>query len=258
VEQVPAERAIVGEARHRRSRGEHQMEGHASGEGGDRHGLVVDGHNALPAADLLLHEVLEQVAALGAVRVSGEALALARHGRRHERERVELSVRVRKRRSRLLALVHDHVDVGRVVVCAHPLAPHGHRGVHLGGVELGERGHSVGRVDNDLVGADRRALGEQVGLAAPGGQRIRARAAAVARQGRVEVRHHPDTPVAVLAQRVHLGRRPVLVPGRERVALGIDRLPRLHVEERAGPRAALARDDHTQAGERVDAEFRTH
>ena len=62
--------------------------------------------------------------------------------------------------------------------------------------------------------------------------------------------------LAVLAERVHLRRRAVLVPGRERVALGVDRRARRDVEEGAGPRAALPGDDHAQAGQRVDAQLR--
>jgi hypothetical protein len=46
------------------------------------------------------------------------------------------------------------------------------------------------------------------------------------------------------------------VAGRKRVALGVDRLARIHVEEGARARAALARDDHAQAGDRIDPQFR--
>ena len=84
VEQPPAEWPVVGETCHRGARRELDVERHACGERGDRHGLVVDRHDALAAAHLLLDEVLEQVAALGAVRVRGEALALARHRGGHE------------------------------------------------------------------------------------------------------------------------------------------------------------------------------
>ena len=53
------------------------MEGHARGERADRDGLGVHGHQPLAAAHLLLDHVLEEVAALGALGVGGEALALA-------------------------------------------------------------------------------------------------------------------------------------------------------------------------------------
>ena len=82
-----------------------------------------------------------------------------------------------------------------------------------------------------------------------------ASAVAVRERG-IEVRHDPHLPAAVVTQRVELRRRAVLVAGGERVALGIDRLARRHVEERARARAALARDDHPQARERVDAQLR--
>jgi hypothetical protein len=124
VDQVPAERAVVGEARRRLPRHDLEVEGHSCGERRDRHGLVVDRDDPLPTAHLLLDEVLEKVAALGAVGVGGEALSLARHGGGHERQRVQLRVRVRQRRARLLALVHDHVDVRGAIVCSHALAPH--------------------------------------------------------------------------------------------------------------------------------------
>ncbi len=56
---------------------------------------------------------------------------------------------------------------------AHALAPDRHRGLDLLGLELGQRGHRVGRVHDHLVRAARRAAGEQVGLAAAAGERVR-------------------------------------------------------------------------------------
>ena len=79
---------------------------------------------------------------------------------------------MRERGARLLALVHDHVHIRRVRVRAHALAPDGHRGLDLVGRELGERVHGVGRVHDHLVRAERGPRAEQVGLAAPGGERI--------------------------------------------------------------------------------------
>ena len=54
---------------------------------------------ALAPPHLLLHQVVEQVAAHRARRVGGEALALAGDRRRHEVQRVELGVGVRQRGS---------------------------------------------------------------------------------------------------------------------------------------------------------------
>ena len=135
-----AERAVVREARGAGGAGHDlEVERHARRERAERHRLVVDRHDPLAPAHLLLEQVLEQVAALGAVGVGGEALALARDRGGHERQRVELRVRVRQRRARLPALVDDHVDVGGVRVRAHALAPDGHRRLDLLGLELGQR-----------------------------------------------------------------------------------------------------------------------
>ena len=153
-----AERAVVGEARRGPARDDLHVERHARAEGTERHRLGVDRHDALAPAHLLLHHVLEQVAALGAVGVGGEALALARHRGGHEGQRVELRVRVRQRGARLPALVHDHVHVRRARVLAHALAPDRHRRLHLLGRQLGQRVHRVGRVHDHLVRAHARAV----------------------------------------------------------------------------------------------------
>src|SRR4051795_11392385 len=74
-------------------------------------------------ANLLLHEVAEQVAAHRPRCVRGEALPLAGDRGRHEPERVELRVRVWKRGAGLAALVDDEVAAGAAGVGAHALAP---------------------------------------------------------------------------------------------------------------------------------------
>ena len=89
-----------------------------------QHGLVVDRDDPLAPADLLLHEVGEQVAAHRAHGVGAEALALAGDRGGHEVQRVELRVRVRQRGAGLVALVDDQVHGRRASgVGAHALAP---------------------------------------------------------------------------------------------------------------------------------------
>ena len=97
-------RAVVLEARPRRGAGASmQLERHARGVGRHQHGLVVDRDDPLAPADLLLHEVGEQVAAHRAHRVGAEALALAGDRRGDEVERVQLRVGVRERGAGLAA-----------------------------------------------------------------------------------------------------------------------------------------------------------
>ena len=79
---------------------------------------------------------------------------------------------MRQRRPGLLALVDDDVDIRRIRVRAHPLAPDRHRRLDLVGLELGQRADRVGRVDDHLVGAERRLRREQVRLAATARERV--------------------------------------------------------------------------------------
>ena len=207
--------------------------------------------------DLLLDEVLQQVAAHRALGVGAEALALAGHDGGDEVQRVDLRVRVRQRGAGLAALVDDDVHVGRAVlgVRAHPLAPHVERVDDLADLEVGERGDRVRGVDDDLVRAARRRDGEQVGL----GEGLRRRAARVER--RIEVGHDAHAPArgvrrtAVGAQRVGLRRRAVLVTLEEGILLGVDRVGRRGGQAAARPRGAVGSDDRPVAGERIDADF---
>ena len=86
---------------------------------------------------LLLQQVGQQVAPLGPQRIGGEALPLAGDRGRHERQRVELGVRVGQRRSGLPRPRSRSRARRRASACvAHALAPHAHRRLHLSGVEL--------------------------------------------------------------------------------------------------------------------------
>ena len=110
--------APVGPSSSKRARGaprrEHEVERDARGVGRHQHGLVVDRDDPLAPADLLLHEVGEQVAAHRAHGVGAEALALAGDRGGDEVQRVELRVRVRERGAGLAALVDDQVPAGGV------------------------------------------------------------------------------------------------------------------------------------------------
>ena len=211
-----AERAVVLEPRQRPPRHDLQLEGHARGERADGHRLVVDRHDPLAPLHLLLQQVLQQVAALRALRVGGEALALARHGRRHERQRVELRVGVRQRGAGLAALVHDHVHVRGRRVLAHALAPHAHRGLDLLGLELGERRHRP-RASSRSPRARRAPAARRTAPARrvprPAGPVPGVRLAG--RQRRVEVRHHAHPPARAVrrACRPGAGRRPRAASG---------------------------------------------
>ena len=190
VHEVRAERAVVLEARARAARGDHQLERQPRGVGRDQHRLVVDRHDALAPAHLLLHEVAEQVAAHRARGVGAEALALARDGRRDEVQRVELGMGVRQRRAAEVPLVDEHVHAGRAGVRAHARAPGLHRHGDLLRRDVGQRGHRVGRVDDHLVRAGRRLRAEQVGLGL-GRQRRRPRARAPGRGSAPRARSSP-------------------------------------------------------------------
>ena len=122
-------RALVLEARARPARGEHELVGQPRRVRGHQHRLVVDRHDPLAPADLLLHEVAEQVAAHRAHGVGAEALALAGDRGGDEVQRVELRVGVRERGAALAALVDEQVHAGGAGagVDAHPLAPALHR-----------------------------------------------------------------------------------------------------------------------------------
>ncbi len=138
--------------------------GTAGAVGRHQHGLIVDGDDPLTPADLLLDQIGQQVAAHGAGRICAEPLALARDRRGHEVERIQLGVGVGQRRARLAPLIDDQVHIGRLPVGPHALAPHLHRLLHLLGLELGQRNHGLGRVDDHLVGPVRRPRPEQVGV----------------------------------------------------------------------------------------------
>ncbi len=185
VQQRGAERAVVLEARPRAARGDHELVRDARRVRRHRHRLVVDRDDAVAPADLLLHEVAEQVAAHRARRVGGEALALAGDRGGHEAQRVELGVGVRERGAGLAALVDDQVParaVRRARACARARPPS--RSASCVGLELDERVDHVGRVDDHLVVAGGRLRGVEVrvgvrlGLVRVGGQRrvqVRAR-----------------------------------------------------------------------------------
>ena len=253
VQERGAERPVVLEPRARAARGEHELEREPRRVRRHQDRLAVDRDDPLAPPDLLLHEVAEEVAAHRPRRVRAEALALARHGGGDEVERIELRVRVRERGAAEVALVDDHVDVGRVGVCAHPLAPRRHRARDLVRLEVAERADGVGRVDDHLVGAGGRLRAEQVGDGL-GLQRLE-----TGGEGGELVRDGADGPAgavgaaAVRPHGGHLGRRLVLVPGEERVALRVDRGGRVEVEGAAGAVLAGGGDDHLEPAERVDA-----
>ena len=100
VQERRAGRAVVLEALAAPSRREHERVLVARRVRARQHGLVVDRDDAVAAADLLLDEVLEQVAAHRAHGMGAEALALARDARRHEAQREELRMGMRLRRAR--------------------------------------------------------------------------------------------------------------------------------------------------------------
>ena len=140
VQEGGAGRAVVVEARAGPARGEHELVGKARAVGDHQDRLVVDRDDPLVELDLLLDEVLEQVAAHRPLRVRAEALALARDGGGDEVERVDLRVGVGQRGAGLAALVDDHVDVGGVLgVRAHAVAPDADGGLHLLDVEVRQR-----------------------------------------------------------------------------------------------------------------------
>ena len=74
--------------------------------------MVVDRDDALAAAHLLLQYVTQQAATHRAGVVCCEALALARHQRGNDVERIQLSVRVLQRGTCGMTLVDHHVHVG--------------------------------------------------------------------------------------------------------------------------------------------------
>jgi len=100
-----------------------------------QHRLVVDRDDPLAAADLLLHDVLEQVAAHRAGGMRAEALALAGDGGGHESQREQPRGEWPGRG----VLVDAEVHVGRVAVRAHALAPQLGGGAQLVDGQLGER-----------------------------------------------------------------------------------------------------------------------
>ncbi len=172
-----------------------------------------------------------RLVAHGARRVRPRALALARHVRGDEVQRVQLRVGVRQRRPRLAALVDDQLHVRAPRVRAHPLAPHPHRRDHLLDGELRQRVHRLGRVHDHLVRAPRGHRREQIGAASGRVATVPGLAGRVER-GK-EVGHHPDCPAGSVGphppsgpQRVQLRRRAVLVALGERVLLGVDRVRR--------------------------------
>ena len=232
VQQARAGRPVVLEARASPARDEHERERVLRGVRAQQHRLVVDRDDPLAAADLGLHEILEQVRPHRAGGVRPEALALARNGGRHEVQRVQLGVRVSVRGGGLGALVDAQVQAGGRGVRAHPLAPRVDRHRDLLGGQLGERVRRLRGVDDDLVRAVRRqrseelrlVLGRPVGTAGLE-QRLRARHDAHAPAGRVG-------PAAAGPDGVELGRGALLVTLCERIAGGVDRLRRRDVHAR--------------------------
>src|SRR5512132_2621272 len=73
VQQGGARRPLVVEAGARYARGEHELERQAPAVGRHEHGLVVDRDDALAELDLLLDEVLQEVAAHRPLRIGAEA-----------------------------------------------------------------------------------------------------------------------------------------------------------------------------------------
>jgi hypothetical protein len=255
VEERGAQRPVILEARPRAPRRQQQLERRDRGVGRHQHRLVVDRHDPLAPPHLLLDEVGEQVAAHRAHGVRGEPLALAGDQRRYKAERVQLRVRVRKRRPGSAALVHEQVPARRRGVRAQPLAPDLQRGGQLLGRQVGERGDGARRVHDHLVRTARRLRGEEVRV------RLGRRYGRVRLERRVQVGHdaqRPARPVrlaALGADGMDLGRRAILVALEERVGLGIDRLRRLDGVAVAGPRGASGGDDRLQPRQRVDADL---
>jgi hypothetical protein len=190
--------------------------------------------------------------------VRAEALALAGHAGGDEVERVELRVGVGERGAGLAPLVDDEVEVGRAVVRAHALAPGLDRDGHLAGPQLGQRHDRVRGVDDHLVPAAGGLRGEQVGLG------VARRRLGVLEQRRIEVRHDAHAPARRVgtaragADRVHLGRRLVLVALGEGIAGGIDRWTRGDGEDVARAVGAPGGDDRLEPGERVDPDLVRH
>ena len=172
------------------------------------------------------------------------------------------------------ALVDDQVDVGRVGVGAHPLAPRGDRRREALVGQLGEGRGVLGRADDHLV----RALApgaRRTGSARPRGgwrragrpsrtARSRAAACAVALAGEhgIEVRHRARQPArrvglaAVGPVRPDLGRRAVLAPLAEGTLLGGVGLASGRLRgERVRALGPARGEDRPQAGELVDADL---
>ena len=170
-------------------------------------------------------------------------------------------MRVRQRRARHAALVHEHVHVSGRLVRAHALAPDLDCGLELLGRGLPEAGDRLRRVHDHLVRAGGRPRGEQLGLAAAGAERVDGRLV-VARERGVEIGHDANRPArgvgpaAVRAQREHLRRRAVLVALHEGVGLRIDVHRGLDLVEPAGPAGPLAGDDGPQPRQGIDAQLR--
>ena len=165
-------------------------------------------------------------------------------------------MRVRERGAGLAALVDDQVAAGAVRVRAHALAPRLHRGLHLPGVEVGQRGDRIGRVDDHLVVAGGRLGGEQVGV------RVRLGLGGVGRQRRVQVRHRrgrssPACPAAPPFGRTAYTSGGVWSswPGANGSRVGVDRRRRVEVEVAAGPVGAGGGDDRLQTRQRVDPQL---
>jgi hypothetical protein len=112
--------------------------------------MLVDRDDAIATPHLLLEQVAEQTAAHRAVVVRGEALSLSGDQRRHERQGVELGVRVLQRGAGGQSLVHDQMHV-RGVVRPDPGAPRADREAELLLGEICDRGQVLGSVHNHLV-----------------------------------------------------------------------------------------------------------
>ena len=227
VQRGGAERPLVLEAHRRAPRGDQQLVGRGGRVRREDDGLVVDRDDALAEADLLLHEVGEQVAAHRAssrTRRSARARGRSRTGTKSSATSCACVCGCEAPAG--APVVDEQVHAGGAVrgVVGHAPAPHRHRELELGGVQLGER-------------ADRRAASRR----SPRGGRARPRRRRGPRAPRAAGRvasglsagkrfghdaHRPAGRVGrglVRAQRVELRRRAVLVALEERVALGVDR-----------------------------------
>ena len=163
----------------------------------------------------------------------------------------QLPVRVLERGPGLPAGVDDRLGVAEVGlrrVLLQPVAQRRHDELHLFLAELAEGGVVLGGEDEDLVDAPGRGLGEH---RAPVGHDE----GLVPLEGGVEVRHHPDQPVAGRPVGLERRRRVLLVAGAERAgAPERIELGRARDERVRAPGAPGAHDD-PPPGERIEPQL---